>query len=390
MTILERGIDVSKYQSSIDWNAVKNAGYKFAFIRVGWCNYDGTITEGFDPYFERNMANAIAAGIKVGVYVYSYAKTVDAARICAQAVVNKVKKYKLEMPIAWDYEDSKLYASFGKQSNVNICKSFLDKTYELGYMPILYTYTSFANSYLDMSQLSKYEMWIADYRANCGYKGQYGIWQYSSSGSVPGINGRCDMNYAYKDYTSLIKSDGLNGYKKEENTLESLNNKLLKINMVNGRNPNQYFSTTDVGSDLGYIDVGEYKAVAKLSAMENNLWWVKFIYKDGKEYWAVYDNGSGSIADGRAVLIDGTLDTVIPTPPPVVPDVSTDITELINRLNELTKQVSDALMSKSIAEQQLAEAKIKLSEKDNIIAALNNKIDVSKKEAQEVVDALTK
>lgn len=182
MSTIYNGIDVSKYQATVDWHKVKAAGYSFAFIRVGWCSYNGQLVEGLDPYFDKNMKNAIAAGLNVGIYVYSYAKTTDAAVICANAVIAKAKQYTVTMPIVFDYEDSKLYASFGKQSNVNICKAFLNRVQALGYYAMLYTYTSFANSYLDMSQLSNYDMWIADYRSACGYKGNYSIWQYSPSG----------------------------------------------------------------------------------------------------------------------------------------------------------------------------------------------------------------
>lgn len=385
MEILHRGIDVSKYQGIIDWNKVKAAGYKFAFIRVGWCNYDGTITEGFDPYFTANMTNAIAAGINVGVYVYSYAKTTDAARICAREVLKRVKPYKLTMPIAWDYEDSKLYASFGKQANVNICKAFLDTINENKYYGMLYTYTSFANAYLDMSQLTVYDMWIADYRASCGYKGKYSIWQYSSSGSVPGVNGRCDVNYEYTDHVAIIEGAGLNGNEQKENVMETLNNKLLKVNEVNGRNPNQYFSTTNTDNDLGYIDVGEYKAVEKLSAAENGFWWVKFVYTDGKEYWAVYDNGSGVITDKRAVLIDG----VITDENPVVPPINdTTLDDLMSTIERLKLQVKEALESKK----QLEEDMSVMASKYNIIVnentALKTKIDSIKKEAQDVINVI--
>lgn len=198
-----KGIDVSKYQGNIDWNKVAAAGIKFAFIRVGWAGYEGGIDEGFDPYFDQNMKGAIAAGIPVGVYVYSYCRSADAARRAAREAVERCKPYKLTMPLAFDMEDAATYKGFGKSMNNVIAAAFLDEVKAQGLYPILYTYTSFANSYLDMIALSGYDLWLADYRGYMGIKGA-SIWQYSSDGSVSGIAGRVDMNIAYKDYPTII------------------------------------------------------------------------------------------------------------------------------------------------------------------------------------------
>lgn len=209
-----KGIDVSYYNGTIDFAKVKAAGYSFAILRAGWCGYDGLIVKGkgYDTRFDTYIKDAIAAGINVGVYVYSYAKTPEAAKVAAQQVLAMVKPYKLTMPIFWDYEDRALYASFGKAKNNEICKAFLDEIERNKYYAMLYTYTSFADSYLDMSRLQKYDLWIADYRGYVGYKGAYGIWQYTSSGSVPGVSSaRCDLNTAYRDYPAIIKAAGLNG-----------------------------------------------------------------------------------------------------------------------------------------------------------------------------------
>lgn len=209
-----KGIDVSYHNGAIDFNKVKAAGYSFAILRAGWCGYDGQIVKGkgYDARFDTFVKDALSAGLDVGVYVYSYAKTPEAAKVAAQQVLAMIKPYKLTMPIMWDYEDSALYASFGRAKNNELCKAFLDEIEAAGYYGMLYTYTSFANSYLDMSQLQKYDLWIADYRGYVGYKCAYGIWQYTSSGSVDGVSSaRCDLNKAYRDYPSIIKAAGLNG-----------------------------------------------------------------------------------------------------------------------------------------------------------------------------------
>lgn len=294
-----KGIDVSKYQGSIDWSKVKSAGYDFAFIRVGYCNYDGAISEGFDPYYEVNMKNAIAAGMNVGVYVYSYAKTTDAARVCANAVLEKIKPYKLTMPVAFDYEDSKTYASLGKNNNTAICKEFLQTIQNAGYYSMIYTYTSFADSYLNMSDLSAFDTWIADYRGYVGYKGSYGIWQYSSTGTVPGISGNVDMNIAYKNYPAIISGSSGGGN-------EDLTNMYYRVKI---ENKCQAFTEKNVdkvlkinGSD--YLPLGDYKIIEKDNSVGNqNFYWCKIQLDDGTQCYAVYN-----LSDGRCEIITLTKD----------------------------------------------------------------------------------
>lgn len=218
-----RGIDVSAHNGGVDFNKVKAAEYSFAILRAGWCGHDGLIVrgKGYDARFDLNIQNALAAGLDVGVYVYSYARTPEAAKTAARQVLAMVGPHKLTMPIMWDFEDAGMYAVKalnGKPApstaaqNVAICKAFLGEIERAGYYAMLYTYTSFADNYLDMKALSAHDLWIADYRGYVGYKGPYGIWQHSSGGSVPGVSSaRCDLNIAYRDYPAIIKAAGLNG-----------------------------------------------------------------------------------------------------------------------------------------------------------------------------------
>lgn len=201
-----KGIDVSKYQGEIDWEQVAASGVQFAFIRVGWAGYEGGIDEGFDPYFDRNMKGAIAAGIPVGAYVYSYCKSAEAARRAAREAAARCAPYHLDWPLAIDIEDAATYKAFSKHDNSVIVAAFLDEARSLGYQPIYYTYTNFANSYLDLAMLAGCDLWLADYRGSMGIAGA-AIWQYSSDGAVAGIAGRVDRNIAYKDYAG--EEDGM-------------------------------------------------------------------------------------------------------------------------------------------------------------------------------------
>ncbi|WMJ24055.1 GH25 family lysozyme [Paludicola sp. MB14-C6] len=205
------GIDVSKYQGQINWNTVSNSGVKFAMIRAGWCGYDGNIKE--DEYYRTNMEGAIQAGLNVGVYVYSYAKTVDAAAIAARQTLELVKPYKVTYPIAFDVEDE-IYTKYKPQDNNALVIAFLDAIERAGYYGIVYTYTYFAQTHLDMKNLKRFDMWIADYRGYVGYKGAYGMWQYSAKGKIDGIGADVDLNMAYNDYPKIIQTAGLNNIPK--------------------------------------------------------------------------------------------------------------------------------------------------------------------------------
>lgn len=217
------GIDVSKHNGTIDWSEVKASGYDFAMIRLGWAGYAGPIVAngGLDPMFETNVKGAQAAGIDVGVYVYSYCKTAAVAKIAAQETIELIKDYQLTYPIAFDFEES-MYASMSKADNTNICDSFLSVIEDAGYYAMLYTFKSYAESNLNMTDLAKYDFWLAHVGTNgaalssTSYSGNYGIWQYSWKGNVSGMTGDVDLNYAYMDYPSIIKAAALNGFTGED------------------------------------------------------------------------------------------------------------------------------------------------------------------------------
>ncbi len=206
-----QGIDVSQYQGTINFNSVRSAGKHFVIIRAGYCGYDGIISKqyGYDTKYDENIVNAHNAGLDMGVYVYSYATSTSSAVTAANQVIDMVKGHEITYPIVFDFEDNQ-YTKNSKDTNTEICMAFLNEVEKLGYYAMLYTYTSFADNYLNMSKLRAYDLWIADYRGYVGYDGHYGIWQYSSSGSVPGISGRVDLNVAYQNYPSIIKNAGLN------------------------------------------------------------------------------------------------------------------------------------------------------------------------------------
>ena len=207
-----KGIDVSKWQGEIDWNKVKADGIKFAMIRLGYGSADGTSC-GLDGYFEKNVANALKAGINIGCYFYSYATSVAAAKKEAAYVVNVLQKYKgvFTYPVAFDLED-KTQQGLGKTVLTDMVIAFGDAIEKAGFYCSLYSNLNWLKNYLDDSKLKRFDHWLAQWASAPTYTGAFGMWQSSSTGKVSGINGNVDTDIAYKDYPTIIKNAKLNGF----------------------------------------------------------------------------------------------------------------------------------------------------------------------------------
>ena len=191
------GIDVSKYQSGINWQKVKNAGINFAIIRCGYRGYgSGVLVQ--DPKFASHISGAKAAGLRVGIYFFSQAITEAEAVEEASMAVKLANQYGINMPIAIDSE----YAAGGrgradglsKAERTRITVAFCNTVANSGYKPMVYASKSWFASHLDVSQFGSYRIWVAHYAEKCGYGGRYDIWQNTSKGSVDGVPGNVDMN----------------------------------------------------------------------------------------------------------------------------------------------------------------------------------------------------
>ena len=219
-------IDISEHnvrRGAINWNQVRAAGVLGVMIRVGWAGYEGPIAgnNALDHSLDASVKNAHAAGLDVGLYVYTYTKTPAAARIAAAECVEIAKRYPgiINLPIAFDVEETALPCLIqqGKNGLTTTVIAFLDEVKRLGYYAVWYTYTAFAIQYLDRTRLAPYDLWIADYRGNKSLmqaqlgRSDYGMWQYlGDTGNCIGVTGPCDRNYCYKDYPQMIAKAGLN------------------------------------------------------------------------------------------------------------------------------------------------------------------------------------
>lgn len=212
-------IDVSKYQKTIDFNKVKASGVKGVIIRCAYRGYGkaGTIVE--DECFYKNVEACNKAGLPYGVYFFSQATNKIEAVEEAKVTLNMVKKTGVNpaFPVYIDSEyGNSLHTGRADKLNVatrtEVVKAFCDFVEASGYYAGIYASTNWLNTKLNVTSLNMYDVWVAQYASKCTYNKPYGMWQYSSSGSVPGISGRCDMNNCYKNYPNIIQTANLNGF----------------------------------------------------------------------------------------------------------------------------------------------------------------------------------
>ena len=190
-------IDVSKWQGDIDFKKLKDAEVEFVIIRVG--SSTGINGENFvDSKFIQNIENANSVGIPVGVYFYSYANSMERAINDAKWIIDVIKDYRVELPIAFDWEN---WGSFNKYELsffglTNIAKKFMDTVKDAGYEAMLYSSKTYLeNIWMGMD----YPVWLAHYTKNTNYTGDYSYWQLCSNGRVDGINGDVDIDIRYID-----------------------------------------------------------------------------------------------------------------------------------------------------------------------------------------------
>jgi GH25 family lysozyme M1 (1,4-beta-N-acetylmuramidase) len=199
------GVDVSAHQKEIDWEQVAASGVEFAIIRVGFRGYaGGTVNQ--DSYFEENIKGALTAGLDVGVYFFSQAVTVDEAIEEAEYTLKMIRPYNITYPVVFDWERQSASTSRTKDTDeetVAACAAaFCETVKAAGYTPMFYSSPSKAYK-MELGYLADYPFWLAHYTINqtaSSYRYRYDIWQYSSSGSVPGITGKVDMDISLRRF----------------------------------------------------------------------------------------------------------------------------------------------------------------------------------------------
>ena len=212
---VKKGIDVSKWNETIDWEAVKEDGVEFAIIR---CGYRGSLSGSLilDPMYEQNIRGAIDADIPVGVYFFTQAVNEVEAVEEASMVISLIRQYDVDYPVFLDSESA---GGNGRADDLNaedrtrIHKAFLETIANAGYATGIYASANWLNERVDMTELSDYHTWLAEYAEVPSYDGYYHMWQYTSKGSIDGISTNVDLNLCYMNIdTSIDHSMGAGGY----------------------------------------------------------------------------------------------------------------------------------------------------------------------------------
>lgn len=195
------GIDVSRYQGTIDWAAVKSAGVDFAMLRLGYRGYGtGAIVK--DTYFDQNIRNALANGIEVGVYFFSQAINEAEAVEEAEYCMDVLRSYSITYPIVFDWEpyDSSLNPRTDGLSDAMLTKcavAFCQAVEARGYESMVYSNLTYFYLHFDLSKLVDFPLWLAQYNKTPTFYYHFDMWQYSSTGTVPGIDGNVDLNIQF-------------------------------------------------------------------------------------------------------------------------------------------------------------------------------------------------
>ena len=190
------GIDVSYWQGYIDWEQVKNAGVEFAMIRAAWRgSEEGVLAT--DDYVHTNYAGASNAGIKVGAYMFSQAVSVEEAIEEANYLLDIIKDWNVEMPVVYDWEFVSIDSRTGKvdaRTLTDCAKAFCDTIAAAGFEPMIYFGADHSFNGIYLEELTDYKFWLAQYNTVLNYPYKIDMWQYTETGTVPGISGSVDIN----------------------------------------------------------------------------------------------------------------------------------------------------------------------------------------------------
>lgn len=198
---LQKGIDVSDHQGAIDWTQVKAAGYDFAIIRIAWRGYGSSGSLAVDDRALENISGAKAAGLSVGVYVFSQAVNTEEAEAEAQLVIDTLGGQSLDLPVVFDEE--RIDGETARTDNLSASQqtdnaiAFCEKIKAAGLQPMIYADMNAEAMYYDIARITAYPIWYADYQPAPQTPYQFEYWQYSESGSVPGISGSVDLNVRF-------------------------------------------------------------------------------------------------------------------------------------------------------------------------------------------------
>ena len=232
---IEKGIDVSKWNGTIDWNKVKSSGIDYVIIRAGFG------ASSVDAKFKTYIEGAANAGLKIGVYWFSYATSPEKAILEAQKCLETISPYKnsITYPIFFDYEyDSVKYANnngvtITRNSATQIASAFMNTIKSYGYDTGIYTNKDFSTTYFTENLINSTNLWIAKYNKTNILNESCSMVQYSEKGLVPGINGYVDLNYTYLKTSRNNSSTYSTAYIQTQSSVNSTSNSTKGVTTVN-------------------------------------------------------------------------------------------------------------------------------------------------------------
>ncbi len=221
----KKGIDVSEFQGKIDWEKVKNSGVEFAILR---CGYGMDFSNQDDVEYERNANECERLGIPYGVYLMSYANTVEKARSEAKHVLRLIEGRKISLGVWHDIEDNGTSGAINKETLTNIINTFCNTIKNAGYKVGVYANLNWLENKIEKTIKDNYDIWVAQYYSKCEYEGKYIMWQHTSSGKVNGISTNVDMNILYEDLPVINNNDNNNSKTNNSEIVKSLQRALNK------------------------------------------------------------------------------------------------------------------------------------------------------------------
>jgi GH25 family lysozyme M1 (1,4-beta-N-acetylmuramidase) len=281
MAINRKVLDISKYQPTVNYAACAK-DIDGVILRCG-ITYWGAQNKDVDSCFEKHYAGFKAQGVPVGVYYYSAADSVAQAKLEAQKCLEILKGKQLEYPVYFDMENNERQGRLTGAARYEIADAFLSTVEAAGYFVGFYSYSAFiqqiGTEYFNKLK-AKYSIWLADYRKTpASYTRD--MWQYTSSGTVAGISGRVDLSHCYKDFPTIIKKAGLNGYGQNTGTVPTPVADTLKVGDTvkvlraiqydNGRSFRTWFATYTVKQIKGNRVVIAKAGITVAAVHKDNL-----------------------------------------------------------------------------------------------------------------------
>ena len=250
-----KGIDVSYHNGTIDWKRVKQSEVEYAIIRCGYGTNDKNQD---DKKWEENVKGCIDNNIPYGVYLYSYADTVEKASSEADHAIRLLQGKKFKYPVYYDLEEDAIRKKLSKTEIANIAKTFCNKLSAKGYTVGIYANKDWFTNYLTDSCFNNWTKWVAQYNTVCNYQGKYDMWQCSSTGRVPGISGNVDLNYSYSPFENSYGGGNTNNggtTTKYSDGLNEIEGELYYFK--NNRIDTSYTGLAQYGNEWYYIENGK-------------------------------------------------------------------------------------------------------------------------------------